>query len=92
MTQEEFLAILDASVQKNFAILQSELPYKTGNMAYNALKIKKTATGYEISIDPGIAPYSNYIDKPGYITAGYWDDSYEKFASSIARDLNGEIE
>ena len=91
MSIEEFLERLKRSVYTNYYILQKQMPYLTGNLAYNALYIKKTSSGYDIGIDLSKAPYAEYIDRPGYRTEGYWEEAIEEFLQAIAKDLGGVI-
>lgn len=92
MNISDFENNLIRAVYKNYYLLQKQLPYKTGNLAYNALKIKKTSKGYDIIIDQSIAPYASYIDKPEYKSYQYWDKAVKNFIKQINKDLGGTIE
>ena len=71
--------------------IPGRLPYDTGNLANNAFKITKTATGYKIYIDQGVAPYASEIDKGNYYTSRYWDDLCEGIIERISEDWGGSL-
>ena len=78
-------------VAKHFAVLQKQLPYLTGNLAYNATKLKRVDGGYEIGIDLTIAPYAEYLDRPDYRSYRYFDKAFETFYRNLKNDLENNL-
>ena len=71
MTQDEFEADLEQFLYNTYNIVRSDLPRDTANLADNAYKMVKTATGYKIYLDMNVAPYAGYPNDPGHVTANY---------------------
>lgn len=89
MTNEEIVK----SIFTNAEIIRKTLPYKTGNLQNNAYKIKKIDdTHFDVTIDLSIAPYAEYINNPGYRTAGYWQFAMLKLMNLIADETGGTLE
>lgn len=66
MTYDEFLTALNEEVETRFQITKKTLPYRTGNLAYNAFYKRPTGeASYELGIDLTIAPYAQYLNN-GY--------------------------
>lgn len=86
-----------SSIYKNYAIVQKTLPYRTGNLAYNAFKITdKGDHNYTITIDLDIAPYAYYLDEGKPIGnsdkhKGFWDRAMKQFMQAVAADLQAEL-
>lgn len=78
-------------VQKHYAILQKQMPYLTGNLAYNALHLVKTRDGFDIQIDLSIAPYAEWIDRPDYVSYQYFDKAFQLFYKNLKADLEGNL-
>ena len=70
------------------------LPYKTGNMANIAFELEQMdASHYRISIDTGIAPYTEDVDTdPRYYTQGFWDLFYQRVCRTIAAGIGPYLE
>lgn len=93
MTTDELMQRIEQTLRTNYAIVQKRLPYKTGNLAYNAFQIIKIDDEhYDIKIDLSVAPYAEYIDRPGYRTFGYWDRAIGDMIKQITADLGGTLE
>ena len=91
---ESFERLRDAIypyVAKHFAVLQKQLPYLTGNLAYNATKLVRVNSGYEISIDLTIAPYAVWIDRPGYVSYKYFEKAFNTFYTNLKEDIEGNL-
>lgn len=93
MTQDELLDYITQSVRTNFEIIRKTLPFKTGNLSQNAYQlIKIDENKWDIKIDLNIAPYAEYINRPGYKTEGFWEKAINELSTLIAKDLGGTIE
>ena len=93
MTQKEVADLIDEKVRTAFEIARKTLPYKTGNLSMNAYQIVKIDdTHFDIKIDLNIAPYAEYIDRPGYRSYGYWDRTAQLIIDMIAQELGGMVE
>lgn len=63
MNRTEFLRAFDFEIEKRFQIIRKQMPYRTGNLAYNAYYKKPNGVGkYDIGIDLSIAPYAEYLE------------------------------
>lgn len=61
-------------------------PIKTGNLRYKAMKYKRNKGGTAtIRVDLGIAPYAEYIDRPGYRTHGWWDKYLKQYLVELQK-------
>lgn len=61
MTDAEFELIVYEAVEQ----LKARSPIKTGNLRYNAIKVRKIADGtWKIYVDEAIAPYMVYTNEP----------------------------
>ena len=78
-------------VYKHYKILQKQMPYLTGNLAYNALHLTKTNDGYDISIDLTIAPYAEWIDRVGYQSYQYFEKAFNTFYTNLKLDLEKNL-
>lgn len=78
-------------VVKHYAILQKQMPYLTGNLAYNALHLKKTSEGYDIYIDLSIAPYADWIDRPDYVSYQFFEKAFNTFYKNLKLDLENNL-
>jgi hypothetical protein len=67
------------------------LPYDSGFLANSAFRLERTATGWRISIDTGMAPYADYINQAGYYTQGYWDALAMAIIKKISDDWGGSL-
>jgi len=56
----DFVSIIEQAKTQNKALV----PYDTGNMYWNAIKIIPTASGYDLIIDDTIADYVYYTNEP----------------------------
>ena len=83
MTEEEWIEDFEAYLNSRYEAHRFELPYKTGNLRDNSYKLVKTSSGYEIYLDLNVAPYAEYIDRPGYKTEKYWDIVADKIIDEI---------
>lgn len=93
MTQEEVAEIIEQKVRTTFELARKTLPYKTGNLSMNAYQIVKIDdTHYDIKIDLAIAPYAEWIDKPGYRSYGYWDRTVQIILDMLTTELGGTLE
>lgn len=64
MTRAQFEVVLQMAVYSCFWKAVKAAPKDTGNLAYNAIKLKKTKNGYVIKVDSKIAPYMVYTEEP----------------------------
>lgn len=78
----------------------NHIPYLTGNLANNALRVKVTKQEVVIFIDQSIAPYAPYTNEPWISpkwkgtpnpNAGWWERFCEEFTRRLAQRLRGEI-
>ena len=94
--------IIVETVQSIINEMQEEkwVPYKTGNMALNALKIKIEGDNLFVYFDNQIAPYVPYTNEPWIAlkwhnkknpNQGWWDRFVAEFAKRLANKLKGVI-
>lgn len=82
--------------------LKKYVPYDTGNMANNALKIEQvSANEVKIYIDSSIAPYAVYTNEPWISphwkgkknpNEKWFDNATSKVAEALAGMLEGTLE
>lgn len=87
---------LEAIISSGVAILRVIAPIDTGNLRYNAIKMKSLGEGkWKIYIDEKVAPYMVYTNEPwkkGKNPHEYWFDDAARFlAWYINGRLNGTI-
>lgn len=91
MAYDKLKDLIYPYVMKHYAVMQKQLPYLTGNLAYNAFQIHKTNQGYELYIDLNIAPYGSYIDRPDYRSYQYFDKAFKTFYNNLKADIEGNL-
>lgn len=91
MAYDKLKDLIYPYVMKHYAVMQKQLPYLTGNLAYNAFQIHKTNQGYELSIDLNIAPYAEWIDRPDYRSYQYFDKAFKTFYNNLKADIEGNL-
>ena len=106
MAYDKLKDLIYPYVMKHYAVMQKQLPYLTGNLAYNAFQIHKTnqgylaynafqlhrtPEGYELSIDLNIAPYAEWIDRPDYRSYQYFDKAFKTFYNNLKADIEGNL-
>lgn len=78
----------------------NHIPYRTGNLMFNALKYQITPTHVIIYVDTKVAPYVPYTNEPWLSSywegkknpnEGWWERYCEEFAERLARKLRGDI-
>ena len=82
---------LDAS-EDAFKKALSVVPYKTGNLRYNAIRYSENNNKAVIRLALGIAPYGEYIDRIGYRTHGWWDKFIDEYTKNIQLNTNARRE
>ena len=91
MAYDKLKDLIYPYVMKHYAVMQKQLPYLTGNLAYNAFQIHKTNQGYELYIDLNIAPYASFIDRPDYRSYQYFDKAFKTFYNNLKADIEGNL-
>lgn len=76
--------------------LRSAAPYKTGNLRFNAIKIKIVGGTCQLYVDEKIAPYMKYTNEPWKHgknpNEGWFDRAAQHIAQLIAERLKGDIQ
>lgn len=69
------------------------VPIKTGNLRYNAMKYKRLkGNKATIRLDLNVAPYGEYINRPGYRTEGWWNRFLETYLDELQKSTNARRE
>lgn len=92
MTSGDFIALCKECEQ----ILRDAAPYRTGNLRYNAIKLKMLGNTCRLYVDETIAPYMKYTNEPWENgkknpNEGWFDRAVEKIARHIAERTRGEL-
>lgn len=94
MTNEDILDEIRQAIKTGAEIGRKSLPYKTGNLSINAYKYYEEDDGddviFHVYIDNSIAPYADYINKPGYKTSGYWESTKNLLINYLNSTLGGK--
>ena len=98
-----FFQIQNAIIRANETIRRLA-PKDTENLANNALRLTETSTGWQIEVDPAIAPYMVYTEEPWLEprgkknprmlknpNEGWFRKAVEVIARQIANELKGEL-
>lgn len=98
MTRERIIKTVQSII--NEMPKEKWVPYKTGNMALNALRMKIEGDNLFVYFDDEIAPYVPYTNEPWISTRwhgkknpneGWWDRFVMEFAKQLANKLKGVI-
>lgn len=93
MTQSDFFALC----RECETILRMSAPYKTGNLRYNAIKIKMPdANTCVLYVDEKVAPYMKYTNEPWKSgknpNEGWFDKAAQRIAWHIAERTGGILQ
>lgn len=100
MTKQQKQQIINAAVSVVEDLRTELVPYRTGNMANDALRYTINDDYIKIIIDPNIAPYVPYTNEPWLSdkwngkknpNEGWWQRFADEFAKRIATKLKGEL-
>lgn len=90
MTVQEF----DAAVWRFMQIIKELAPYRTGNLAYNAIRYEKTGEhSYKIYVNLDIAPYQVYLNEPETSKHyQWWETAVELALEQVAAELKAVVQ
>lgn len=88
MTRAQFEVVLEMAVYNSLWKVIRAAPKDTGNLAFNAIKLRRTKKGYVIYVSSAIAPYMVYTEEPWI--SPYWHgkkNPNEGWFKRVAQDI-----